>query len=514
MGKLTIRDLVSIHLNDYVEPKFNLMITTDGKLTHLETRALLPFFAEDLNTDKAVVIRDKNSYRHDLTKFMLHPPVRPNNSLPDEVRHAIKTHVEIAAKFIVDEAVIPVYCDGYQMIFITSNEAYIEETEYRPIDLYREVFDQIFNTFVNRCNETEKETFRYLESTPKNPYTDMIKNKIQRGPSEDTAKAKVLPKNQPDTNTIKFSQVMQETDFDLLALDLKSKVIGHDQNIDEVIKVLKYRRLNLNSKNPPSFIFAGVSGTGKTQLGLELATSLGFNCVRLDMSEYREPHNVARIIGAPNGYIGHGEAGVLDECSNTFNVIIIDEMEKAHEDVMDIFLQALDYSTITNGKGKQIDFSKSIFIFTTNLGAKEATGNRIEIMKGSSSIDSDIKKSVNLALKTEFVNRFSKVLTFCSLTEDDMRRILDVVIKKYQVAIRENHHVNFTVDSKIKEYILHSTITTNMGVRPMERAVQNEVMEKISDAIWNLTKVEIIQTNLGMITVSPANEAHKKVMAA
>ncbi len=281
---------------------------------------------------------------------------------------------------------------------------------------------------------------------------------------------------------------------------LHKRVIGQDEAVEAVSKAIRRGRVGLKDPNRPigSFLFLGPTGVGKTELSKALAESLFGNedaMIRVDMSEYMEPHSVAKLIGSPPGYVGYDEGGQLTEKirRKPYSVILFDEIEKAHPDVMNMLLQILDDGRLTDAQGRTVNFKNTVVIMTSNVGARMITDkNVLGFSKSSDNKESqekeyeNIKKDVMAELKKqfrpEFINRIDDIIVFHKLTEEDINQIIEIMLKQVQKRLKEQEYeVEF--DSSVKELVAKKGIDTNYGARPLKRAIQSNVEDKIAEAI-------------------------------
>lgn len=281
---------------------------------------------------------------------------------------------------------------------------------------------------------------------------------------------------------------------------LHKRVIGQNEAVEAVSKAIRRGRVGLKDPNRPigSFLFLGPTGVGKTELSKALAESLFGNdeaMIRVDMSEYMEPHSVAKLIGSPPGYVGYDEGGQLTEKirRKPYSVILFDEIEKAHPDVMNMLLQILDDGRLTDAQGRTVNFKNTVIIMTSNVGARMITDkNVLGFSKSSDNKESqekeyeNIKKDVMAELKKqfrpEFINRIDDIIVFHKLTEEDINQIIEIMLKQVQKRLKEQEYeVEF--DSSVKELVAKKGIDTNYGARPLKRAIQSNVEDKIAEAI-------------------------------
>ena len=282
---------------------------------------------------------------------------------------------------------------------------------------------------------------------------------------------------------------------------LHERVIGQDEAVSAVAKAIRRGRLGLKDPNRPigSFLFLGQTGVGKTELSKALAETLFGNedsMIRIDMSEYMESHTVSKLIGAPPGYVGFDEAGQLTEKvrRKPYSVILFDEIEKAHPDVMNMLLQILDDGRLTDGQGRTVNFKNTVIIMTSNVGArlladKKALGFSVDDKDKSRAEQKDYedtKKEVMAELKRqfkpEFLNRIDETIVFHKLNNDDISKIIDIMLKKVEKRLTEQNII-VEIDKKAKELVAKSGVDDNYGARPLRRAIQNMIEDRIAEEI-------------------------------
>ena len=281
---------------------------------------------------------------------------------------------------------------------------------------------------------------------------------------------------------------------------LHKRVIGQDEAVCAVAKAIRRGRLGLKDPNRPigSFLFLGQTGVGKTELSKALAENLFGNedaMIRIDMSEYMEAHTVSKLIGAPPGYVGFDEAGQLTEKvrRKPYSVILFDEIEKAHPDVMNILLQMLDDGRLTDSQGRTINFKNTVIIMTSNVGARllserKALGFTAETNKNEASKKEyeDSKKEVMAELKRqfkpEFLNRIDETIVFHKLGEDDIKKIIELMLKKVQERLA-TQNIKVEIDEKAEELVAKKGVDVSYGARPLRRAIQTLIEDKIAEAI-------------------------------
>ncbi len=266
--------------------------------------------------------------------------------------------------------------------------------------------------------------------------------------------------------------------------NMKKRVKGQDEAIKLVSDAIIRSRAGIKDPNRPigSFIFLGPTGTGKTEVARTLAYELfddERHMIRIDMSEYMESHSVARLIGAPPGYVGYDEGGQLTEAvrRNPYSIILFDEIEKAHKDIFNVLLQILDDGRITDGQGRTVDFKNTIIIMTSNLGSEY-------ILESNSDANDMVMKELRNTFKPEFINRIDEIVIFKSLSKDTIYSILDKIISDTEYRLRDKN-LHLSITDKAKDYIVSSSYDEKYGARPIKRFVQKNVETLIAEAIIN-----------------------------
>ncbi len=278
----------------------------------------------------------------------------------------------------------------------------------------------------------------------------------------------------------------EQTQLIHLASDLKAHVIGQDDAVDKIAKAIRRNRVGLGTPNRPigSFLFVGPTGVGKTELSKQLAIELfgsADSMIRFDMSEYMEKHAVAKLVGAPPGYVGYEEAGQLTEKvrRNPYSLILLDEVEKAHPDVMHMFLQVLDDGRLTDGQGRTVSFKDTIIIMTSNAG----TG-KVEASVGFGATMENRTQSVLGQLgdffSPEFMNRFDGIIEFQALSKDNLLQIVNLMLKDVNDRLASNG-ITLHVTDKVKEKLVDLGYDPKMGARPLRRTIQDQIEDAITD---------------------------------
>ena len=293
---------------------------------------------------------------------------------------------------------------------------------------------------------------------------------------------------------------------------LKEHIVGQDEAVDAVCAAIKRSRVGLAAKRKPvSFIFVGSTGVGKTELVKQLAQDLFSapeSLIRLDMSEFMEKHAVSRIIGSPPGYVGYDEAGQLTEKirRRPYSVVLFDEIEKAHPDVMNILLQILDDGRITDAHGRTVNFENTVIIMTTNAGSDRKSGS-LGFGQSLNDMGRDrAMKALQDFLRPEFINRVDEIVYFNQLTEENFRGIADLMLRELQ-AVMQERSIRFVWDGSVIDYLVKKSYSVQYGARNLRRCIQKDIEDAIA--------AEIIDRRRGQIgCISIAAENDKIVIAA
>ncbi|HRB28576.1 MAG: ATP-dependent Clp protease ATP-binding subunit ClpA [Nitrosomonas sp.] len=269
-----------------------------------------------------------------------------------------------------------------------------------------------------------------------------------------------------------------------LERDMKAIVFGQDSAINSLASAIKMSRSGLGNPQKPvgSFLFSGPTGVGKTEVARQLSYALGIHLHRFDMSEYMERHAVSRLIGAPPGYVGYDQGGLLTEAINKHphSVLLLDEIEKAHTDIFNILLQVMDYGTLTDNNGRKSDFRNVIIIMTTNAGAEALTKTAIGFTQSKSIGDEliDIKK----LFTPEFRNRLDAIVSFAPLNEEIILRVVDKFLIQLETQLHEKK-VEATFSEPLRKYLAKHGFDPLMGARPMERLIQDSIRSALADEL-------------------------------
>ena len=269
--------------------------------------------------------------------------------------------------------------------------------------------------------------------------------------------------------------------------NLHTHIIGQDNAVKAVSKAIRRNRAGLQStKRPPSFIFVGPTGVGKTELAKALAFEMfgsEDSIIRIDMSEYMESHSTSKLIGSPPGYVGYDDAGQLTEKvkRKPYSIILLDEIEKAHPDVFNILLQVLDDGKLTDSQGNTVNFENTIIIMTSNAGSN-LNNNSIGFGKDSIENTNKLIGALKDLFRPEFLNRVDEIIAFSSLNTDELLQIIDLLLTKTTEAL-ENKEIKISISLEAKQYVLSKGTDLKYGARPLRRAIQKYIEDEIADMI-------------------------------
>ena len=302
-----------------------------------------------------------------------------------------------------------------------------------------------------------------------------------------------------------------------LADDLMAHVIGQDDAVDKIAKAIRRNRVGLGTPNRPigSFLFVGPTGVGKTELSKQLAIELfgsADSMIRFDMSEYMEKHSVAKLVGAPPGYVGYDEAGQLTEKvrRNPYSLILLDEVEKAHPDVMHMFLQVLDDGRLTDGQGRTVSFKDAIIIMTSNAGTGKAEAS-VGFGAAREGRTNSVLGELGNFFSPEFMNRFDGIIEFKALNKENLLQIVDLMLDDVNKRLASNN-ISLDITDKVKEKLVDLGYDPKMGARPLRRTIQDYIEDAITDFyLENPTEKELkaVMTSNGKIMIKSKNKLEK-----
>ncbi len=269
-----------------------------------------------------------------------------------------------------------------------------------------------------------------------------------------------------------------------LSGDLKKVIFGQDEAVDELVTAIQMSRSGLSEPNRPvgNFMFAGPTGVGKTEMAKQLAEALGIEFIRFDMSEYMEKHTVSRLIGSPPGYVGYDEGGQLTEAvhQNPHAVLLLDEIEKAHEDIYNVLLQVMDHATLTDSSGRKIDFRQIVLILTTNTGSRES--NQRSVGFGKEEFEDKSAQAIERYFSPEFRNRLTATLHFNSLSKEVVEKIVDKMIGQLADRLKAKK-VIIELTPQARKFIAKKGYDKQLGARPIQRLIEEEITKKLSQEI-------------------------------
>ena len=349
-------------------------------------------------------------------------------------------------------------------------------------------------------------------------YKEMQKNKVtdQDTPiiSEKTIEHIIEQKTNIPVGELKEKEQSQLIH---LAEDLKAHVIGQDEAVDKIAKAIRRNRVGLGTPNRPigSFLFVGPTGVGKTELSKQLAIELfgsADSMIRFDMSEYMEKHSVAKLVGAPPGYVGYDEAGQLTEKvrRNPYSLILLDEVEKAHPDVMHMFLQVLDDGRLTDGQGRTVSFKDAIIIMTSNAGTGKAEAS-VGFGAAREGRTNSVLGELGNFFSPEFMNRFDGIIEFKALSKDNLLQIVELMLADVNKRLSSNN-IHLDVTDKVKEKLVDLGYDPKMGARPLRRTIQDHIEDAITDYyLENPSEKDLkaVMTSNGKIQIKSAKKTEK-----
>lgn len=417
---------------------------------------------------------------------------------------AIKSAVELSVRYIndrflpdkaidlIDEAASKIRMKAYtQPESIKNIEEKIEKIEKEKMDsVHMQDFEK-----AAKLRDDKKELEEKLEKEKKKWESKNSKSIITLT-EEDIAE--VIS----SWTRIPVKKITQDENEKLKNLEktLHERVIGQNEAVEAVAKAIRRGRVGLKDPNRPigSFLFLGPTGVGKTELSKALAESLfgkEDSMIRIDMSEYMEGHSVSKLIGSPPGYVGFEEGGQLTEKirRNPYSVILFDEIEKAHPDVMNMLLQILDDGRLTDSNGRTVNFKNTVIIMTSNIGARLITDKKSLGFGGTSNTSEESKKEyentkkdvlaeLKKEFRPEFINRIDEIIVFHKLQNEEIKQIINIMLSQVIKRLKEQN-IEIEISEDVKDKILENGIDTNYGARPLKRAIQNMLEDKIAEGI-------------------------------
>ena len=390
---------------------------------------------------------------------------------------------------VVDEACSKVRISGYK------TPEHLIELEHQIQEIVEEKESAIVDGDFDAATVLQKEQQRLVKALTEGKKRFQRKNKKSRPTVQSSDIAHVVSSwVKVPVKSLTQSDARRLRD---LEKTLHQRVIAQDEAVGAVSRAVKRGRVGLKDPNRPvgSFLFLGPTGVGKTELSKALALALFGDeqaMIRVDMSEYMEKHSVSKLIGSPPGYVGFEEGGQLSDRvrTNPYSVLLFDEIEKAHPDVFNVLLQVLDDGHITDSKGRKVDFSNTVIIMTSNAGARaivdpkklgfSTTENPADDYKY---MKSNVMNEVKQIFKPEFLNRIDEIIVFHSLDSNHMKQIVTLMCKDFASRVKKQMNVTLVIGSSVKKYIVEKGTDIKYGARPLRRAMQTELEDKLADAI-------------------------------
>ena len=422
-----------------------------------------------------------------------------NIKITDE---AINAAVELSSRYINDR-----FLPDKAIDLIDEASSKIRLASLEEPDSLKEMEDKIEK--MNQEKEAAVKVQKFEKAAKIRDEVNKIKEELEEEKNKwKSKKTKSIPKLTEEDiaktiaswTGIPAAKITQDENKKLKNLDkeLHKRVIGQNEAVEAVAKAIRRSRVGLKNPNRPigSFLFLGPTGVGKTELSKALAESLFGTedaMIRVDMSEFMEPHSVAKLIGAPPGYVGFDDGGQLTEKirRKPYSVILFDEIEKAHPDVMNMLLQILEDGRLTDSQGRTVNFKNTVIIMTSNIGARLITEKKSLGFTNSSEEDEnkeyeEIKKNVMAELKKqlrpEFINRIDDIIVFHKLNDEEINSIIDLLLKNVEQRLVEQG-LNIKIDKTVKELIAKKGVDKEFGARPLRRAIQNIVEDKLAEEI-------------------------------
>lgn len=413
------------------------------------------------------------------------------------------------------------YSDEAIRAFVTLSQRYIQDRFLpdKAIDLMDEVGSRLnlsnaekdSNSIQDKLNEIVNEKEQAAEKEDYEHAAHLRYQEIQLQKQLETAKndEQVIDVDVADIQLIVEEktgipvtklQTDEQEKMKNIAQNIGAKIIGQPEAVNKVAKAIRRSRAGLKSKYRPmgSFLFVGPTGVGKTELTKALAEELfgsRESLTRLDMSEYMEKHAVSKIIGSPPGYVGHEEAGQLTERvrRNPYSIILLDEIEKAHPDVQNMFLQIMEDGHLTDSHGRKVSFKETVIIMTSNAGTGE---KKVNVGFNKAEHDSvSTLENLSSYFKPEFLNRFDGIINFNELSEDNLIEIVELMLTELEETIEENN-ITITITDEAKQELVRLGYDRRFGARPLRRVIQDKIEDQLTDLILEEETVEAVQIKL------------------
>ena len=423
-----------------------------------------------------------------------------NVKITDE---SIKAAVELSMRYVNDR-----YLPDKAIDLIDEAASRVKMQTYTKPDSMRNLEDEIEKVSKEKEEAIATQNFEKaakLRDTEKSKKAK-LEEEQKKWKEDNTKKVMVLSKEDiahviASWTGIPVNKITETENEKLKHLEenLHKRVVGQDEAVSAVSKAIRRGRVGLTDPNRPtgSFLFLGPTGVGKTELAKALAEAMFGNedsMIRVDMSEFMESHSVAKLIGSPPGYVGYDEGGQLTEKvrRRPYSVILFDEVEKAHPDVMNMLLQILEDGRLTDSQGRTVNFKNTVIIMTSNVGAKLITDkNKLGFSGGNEEENKkqeyeNIKKEVMGELKKQFrpelINRIDDIIVFHKLENEDVKKIIEIMLAQVTKRL-EKQEIKIEIDNSVKELIAKKGVDNNYGARPLRRAIQNMLEDKIAEAI-------------------------------
>lgn len=402
---------------------------------------------------------------------------------------AIKAAVELSHRYIQDrflpDKAIDLLDEAGSKLNLTIESVEEESTKARLAQIYKE-------------KEQALKEEAYEKAAKLRDEEEKLEKMLQAGAQTEkpTVEVEDIQKIIEQKTGIPVGKLQKNEQEKMLHLqeELAKKVIGQAEAVKKVAKAVRRSRAGLKAKNRPigSFLFVGPTGVGKTELSKALAEELfgsKDSMVRLDMSEYMEKHSVSKLIGSPPGYVGHEEAGQLTEKVRRapYSIILLDEIEKAHPDVMNMFLQILEDGRLTDSQGRTVNFKDTVIIMTSNAGVVDKE-KHMGFTKSYAEEEATILQSLGNFFKPEFLNRFDSIIEFQSLQKEDLLQIVNLMLQELDSTLAEQH-LSLEVTKEAKEKLAELGYNPTFGARPLRRLIQEQLEDGIADFIFEQPEV-------------------------
>ena len=417
---------------------------------------------------------------------------------------AIKAAVELSVRYINDRFLPDKAIDS-----IDEAASKVRIKAYTQPDNIKEIEDKLEKIIKEKDDAVHTQDFEKAAKLRDNQHEIEQKLEKEKKKWENKNSKSIITLNEEDIaeviaswTRIPAKKLTQDENEKLKNLEnsLHKRVIGQNEAVEAVSKAIRRGRVGLKDPNRPigSFLFLGPTGVGKTELSKALAETLfgkEDSMIRVDMSEFMEAHSVSKLIGSPPGYVGYDEGGQLTEKirRNPYSVILFDEIEKAHIDVMNMLLQILDDGRLTDSNGRTVDFKNTVIIMTSNIGARLITDKKYlgfatvqntneETKKEYENTKKDVMQELKKEFRPEFINRIDEIIVFHKLQKEEIKQIIDIMLKQVHERL-EKQNIKINISEKVKDKILENGIDTNFGARPLKRAIQNMLEDKIAEGI-------------------------------